>query len=165
MEIYTLDKEIWTHEDFEEMGWHDANIYGMTIENNDDNWAADFLLDIDYIFQWVHPVPPADFFTFWVAPCTLIFKNCSDLLIDIDTSGMRLDYLMEIDYLNLKSKVEQEKNKFVFEWTIELQIGQIELKSCGFEQIVRRKPIHVRKQRLSLEERGGINFGRKTDIK
>ena len=161
MEIYTLDKGIWTHDDFEEMGWHDANIYGMTIENSDNNWAADFLLDLDYIFQWVHPIPPAEYFTFWVAPCTLIFKNCFDLYINIESYGSALD-LIEIDDLILKSKVEQEKNKFVFEWAIELQSGQIELKSYGFEQVVRQKPIHVRRQSLSLEERGGINFRRKS---
>ena len=161
MEIYTLDKGIWTHDDFEEMGWHDANIYGMTIEKNDDNWAADFLLDLDYIFEWVHPIPPSEYFTFWIAPCTLIFKNCFDLHINIEPYGSALD-LIEIDDLILKSKVEQEKNKFVFEWTIELQNGQIELKSYGFEQVVRQVPIHVRRQGLSLEERGGINFGRKS---
>ena len=32
MEIFALDKGIWTHDDFEEMGWHDSKIYGMTIE-------------------------------------------------------------------------------------------------------------------------------------
>jgi hypothetical protein len=162
MEIYTLDKKIWTHDDFEEMGWHDASIYGMTIENNGNSWTADFLFDLDYIFQWVHPIPPAEFFTFWVAPCTLIFKDCFDLHINIDTTGLGLTTSMEIDDLILKNKVEQEKNKFIFEWAIELQSGEIELKSSGFEQIVRRKPIHVQRQNLSLEERGGISFERKS---
>jgi hypothetical protein len=51
---------------------------------------------------------------------------------------------------------------FVYEWEIELQRGQIALKSYGFEQIVRQKPIHVSRQSLSSEERGEINFGRKS---
>ena len=159
-ETYKLDKSIWTHDDFEEMGWHDANIYGLTIEKSEDNWTADFLLDLDYIFKWVHPIPPAQTFTFWVAPCTLIFKDCFDLHIDFKTDGGCLD-LMEIADLYLKSKTEQEKNKFVYEWTIELQQGQITLKSYGLEQIVRQQPQHVTGQILTLEERGGINFGRK----
>jgi len=82
------------------------------------------------------------------------------LHIDFKTDGGCLD-LMEIADLYLKSKTEQEKNKFVYEWTIELQQGQITLKSYGLEQIVRQQPQHVTGQILTLEERGGINFGRK----
>jgi len=158
-EIFKLDKSIWTHDDFDEMGWHDSNIYGFTIQKNEENWTADFLLDIDYIFKWVQPVPPAQTFTFWIAPCTLIFKECFDLHIDFKTDGGCLD-LMEVADLYLKSKVEQEKNKFVYEWVIELQQGVINLKSYGLEQIVRQNPSQRKQQILSLEERGGINFGR-----
>ena len=162
MDTYTLEKEIWTHSDFEKMGWHDTKIYGIAIEKNDDNFGADFLLDIDYIFKWVRPALSAGCFTFWVAPCTLIFKNCFDLCIGIETRGAALGFTeMEINDLNLIGVVEQEKNKFVYHWIIDLQGGRIELKSYGFEQIVRHKPIHVQRQSLSLEERGEINFGRK----
>lgn len=157
---FILDKSVWTQDDFEIMGWHDANIYGMITENSEDHWTADYLLDIDYIFKWVHPIAPAPTFTFWVAPCTLVFKECFDLHIDIKTDGGCLD-LMEIAALHLKSKTEQEKNKFVYEWIIELQQGQIALKSYGFKQIVRQQPKHVESQVLTLHERGGINFGRK----
>ncbi len=157
---FVLEKSVWTHDDFEIMGWHDASIYGLTIEKNEENWTADFLLDIDYIFKWVHPIPPAKTFTFWVAPCTLIFNGCFDLHIDFKTNGGSLD-LMEVADLYLKSKVEQEKNKFVYEWTIELQQGQIALKSYGLEQIVRQQPQHVQGQVLTLDERGGVSFVRK----
>lgn len=61
-EIFELEKSIWTHDDFEEMSWHDSNIYGLTIERNEDNFTTDFLLDIDYIFKWVHPIPPTQTF-------------------------------------------------------------------------------------------------------
>ena len=44
------------------MSWHDSNIYGLTIERNEDNFTTDFLLDIDYIFKWVHPIPPTQTF-------------------------------------------------------------------------------------------------------
>jgi hypothetical protein len=101
------------------MGWHDASIYGLTVEKSEDKWTADFLLDIDYIFHWVHPIPPAQTFTFWVAPCTLIFKECFDLHIGFKTDGTFLG-LIEIADLNLKSKVEQATNKFLYEWIIEL---------------------------------------------
>lgn len=158
-ETFTLDKSTWTHDDLEVMGWHDANIYGLTFENSENNWSSDFLLDIDYIFQWVNPVPPSEYFSFWVAPCTLIFKQTFDLKIDFSTGGGVLD-TMEIADLYLKSKVEQEKNLFMYEWVIELQQGVIRLKSYGYEQIVRQYPSHVQTQVLSLDERGGICFSR-----
>ena len=81
--------------------------------------------------------------------------------IDFKTDGGCLE-LIEIVDLYLKSKSEQEKNKFVYEWIIELQQGKITLKSYGLEQIVRQQPRHVQGQVLTLEERGGINFGRKS---
>jgi hypothetical protein len=157
-EKYILTKSLWTQDDFEQMGWHDSNIYGLTIQKSEDSWTADLLLDIDYIFNWVHPVPPAQSFTFWVAPCTLVFKECFDLKIDVATNLGCLD-LLEIADLHLKSKTEQENNRFVYEWEIELQQGSINLTSCGLEMIVRQQPLHVEGQVLSLEERGGINFG------
>jgi hypothetical protein len=159
-DIFKLDKSIWTHDDFKEMSWHDANIYGLTIEKAEENWTADFLLDIDYIFKWVHPVPPELTFTFWVAPCTLIFKECFDLHIDFENNSGCLD-LMEITDLYLENKIEHETSKFVYEWKIELHKGKINLKSCGFEQIVRQQPLHVRGQALTIVERGGVTFGRK----
>lgn len=79
--------------------------------------------------------------------------------IDFKTESGCLE-LMEIADIHLKSKTEQEPDKYVYEWLIELQGGQISLKSYGFEQIVRQHPKHVNVQVLSLAERGGIDFGR-----
>ncbi len=155
-----IEKNVWTQDDFENMGWHDTNIYGLTIEKDEDSWTADLLFDIDYIFKWIHPIPPAQTFTFWIAPCTLIFKEVFELHVDFATDGGCLD-LLEIADLYLTSKTEQEKNKYIYEWTIELQQGQIKLKSYGFEQIVRQEPVHIGQQVMTLEERGGISFSRK----
>ncbi|TDQ78322.1 hypothetical protein [Sphingobacterium yanglingense] len=69
MEDYKLEKTIWTEYDYEQMGWHDASIYGFIFQNdNIDSTTTDLLFDIDYIFKWVHPVPPKGNFSFWVAP-------------------------------------------------------------------------------------------------
>jgi hypothetical protein len=159
-ELFELDKSIWTHDDYETMGWHDSNIYGCTIEKNRDTRTSDFVLDIDYIFKWVQPVLPSRTFTFWISPCTLIFKDCFDLRIDLRTDGGSLD-LLEISDLILKGKTEQEENRFVYEWLIELQKGFITLKSYALEQVVRQKPRHVQEQVLTFDERGGISFERK----
>lgn len=160
IEKIEIKKKIWTQDDFEKMGWHDSNIYGLTFEKCDDYWNADLLFDIDYIFKWIQPVPPAKTYSFWISPCTLIFKEVFDLQMEFDGSGVSLD-LLEIDDINLISKIEQDKNKYIYEWSIELQKGQIKLKSYGFEQIVRQKPLHVGYQVLTMNERGGTSFSRK----
>lgn len=157
---YELDKFIWTQDDFEQMCWHDSRIYGFVFENNNENWASDLLFDIDYIFKWVNPVPPAKSYTFWVSPCTLIFKECFDLSISVQTNGNSLD-LLEITDICLISKIEQEKNKFLFDWSVDLQEGKITFKSYGFKQVVRELPIHTNQQILTFEERNNANFSRK----
>lgn len=120
---------------------------------------GNLLLDIDYIFQWIHPVPPDQYFTFWVAPCTLIFKDAFDLQIDLNTAGRNLD--LEIDDLHLISKQEYN-NKVFYEWHVELQQGDIRLKSYGLEQIVRNKQVYVKSQTIPLDQHGGVSFSRKS---
>lgn len=159
MKQYILEKSIWTQDDFNDMGWHDANIYGMIIEKGEEPWQADLIFDIDYIFEWVHPIPPQEYFSFWVAPCTLIFKEVSDLKINVDYQNYTFD-LLEISDLILISKHEQENGVVIYEWHLELQEGDIRFKSLGFEQIVRKAPVYINSQVLSLEERGGISFSK-----
>lgn len=157
MEQYILEKSIWTQDDFDDMGWHDANIYGMIIEKGEEPWQGNLIFDIDYIFEWIHPVPPQEYFSFWVAPCTLMFKEVYDVKIDIDYRGGAFD-LLEISDLDLISKYEQETGVIIYEWEMGLQEGDIRFKSLGFEQIVRKSPVYTNSQVLSLEERGGISF-------
>ena len=159
MEQYILEKNIWTQDDFEVMVWHDANIYGMIIEKDEEQWQANLIFDIDYIFKWVHPVPPQEYFLFWVAPCTLIFKEVYDVKIKIDYRGGAFD-LLEISDLTLVSKHEQETGVVIYEWQMGLQEGDIRFKSLGFDQIVRKAPVYTNSQVLILEERGGVSFSK-----
>ena len=156
-DIYHLEKSIWNESDYEQMGWHDARIYGLSFQKNPDGWTGDLKLDIDYIFQWIHPVPPDKYFSFWVAPCTLIFKEAFDLQIDINTASRNLD--LEIADLYLVNK-QAHDDKLFYEWHVELQQGDIKLRSFGLEQIVRQKPIHINSQTVPVDHRGGVSFSR-----
>lgn len=156
---FELVKNIWTQDDFEQMGWHDANIYGLTFEKKEGAWSADLLFDIDYIFQWVQNEQPEKAFTFWVAPCTLIFKEAFALSIDLNTLDYALEGL-EIADLYLIKKEDHGNGSITYHWKMELQTGNIEFQSQGFSQIVRQKPLHISGQSLELEQRGGVNFGR-----
>ena len=159
MEQYILEKSIWTQEDFDIMGWHDANIYGMIIEKGEEPWQGNLVLDIDYIFEWLHPIPPQEYFSFWVAPCTLIFKEVCELRIDVDQQGNTFE-LFDFDSITMPSKKELDNGCTVYEWLLRLHIGEIQFKSLGFEQIVRKSPIYTNSQVLSLEKRGGISFSK-----
>ena len=156
-EIFNLDKFIWTQDDYELMGWHDCSIYGLTFLPFDEKGTTNLVFDIDYIFKWVNPTKPGQPFSFWVSPCTLIFKDTFDLTINVDSRGGTTN-MFEIADLTLAEKVEQEKNNWIYEWNIDLQEGHIKLKSSGFDQIVRQKPIYTDGQTLTLEQRNGISF-------
>lgn len=161
MDNFELEKVIWTEKDYEQMGWHDCNIYGLIFQySTNENVTTDLIFDIDYIFNWVHPIPPKHNFSFWVSPCTLIFEDTFALTMEIDRRGGMAD-MLEIADLYLVGKIEQEPNKWIYEWNIELQEGKITFKSNGFKQIVRQKPILTESQVLTLEERKGISFAPK----
>jgi hypothetical protein len=155
--IYNLEKSIWTEKDFNSMGWHDSRIHGFAITTDDENFQSELLLDIDYIFQWINPVPPDVYFTFFVAPCTLVFHNISDLTVDIET-GRIVGVELEIADLHLVEKREQTD---IIYWNIETQQDDIKFEASGYTQYVRQNPKLVRGQKLSLDERNGIRFDKK----
>ncbi len=153
---YTLEKGIWTENDFELMGWHDSLIYGLAFLTENEESQSDMLFDIDYIFEWINPVPPAKHFTFQVAPCTLIFKNISDLTIDIETGRL---WQIELEIADLNREIKE--NPDTTQWTIETQRGDIKFEATGFTQFVRQHPKHITGQQLGITERGGISFDKK----
>lgn len=156
---YELKKSLWTEEDFENMGWHDAMIYAFSLQVNPDTGLGELLLDIDYIFQWIKPVPPAEHFTFFVAPCTLVFKEATNLVIDIET-GRLASLELEIADLNLLETLTFEHGYKTLRWNLETQRGDVNFEAVGFEQFVRMNPKHIQRQQLTLEERGGISFAK-----
>lgn len=156
---YILEKNVWTHDDIEVMGWHDAHIYGFIIEKPEVQFSGNLLFDIDYIFEWVHPVEPEKYFSFWVAPCTLLFEEVFDLKINLDTNGYITD-ILEVADLCLVNKNEIETNRFEYQWGIELQQGHISFKSYSMQQIVRKYPIFTNGQTLDIDVREGISFSK-----
>src|SRR5690554_2765054 len=136
------------------MGWHDASIWSM-VSN-----AAQFeyLLDLDYIFKWVHPKENETYFKFWVAPVTMVFENAFDVKIDIESQ----QGLIEVADLHMENPELTPNGKFTSHThRFECQEGEITVKATGFKMYVRRKPKLIQGQSFDLEERGGISFGRK----
>jgi hypothetical protein len=75
---------VWTDADFEAMGWHDVAIHAIGFEQ--DGVRAQLLLDIDYMLEWIDPVPKRRHYTFLVCPATLVFEDAWSIEGEISPS-------------------------------------------------------------------------------
>ncbi|MFB7877991.1 hypothetical protein ACFC06_22315 [Nocardia sp. NPDC056064] len=148
-----LVKSVWTDDDFESMGWHDATVHALCVQPGE-GVLPRLVLDLDYIVRWVHPVPPAVYFSFWVAPVTLVFDEVWDLAGDLDFRARSL--CLEIADLHRETP-DGVSRGFSF-WRIEGHAFELKFYAPGFRQYFRRAPALVPGQVLSHAERGGCSF-------
>jgi len=156
---YQLEKSVWTEEDFDRMGWHDATVHAFAFEP--DRW--EFLLDLDYILKWVRPAESEASFSFWSAPATLVFDNVTNLEVELSPfPGFELSDIQRDDP-QLPDAQEHSSGSLDWRWTLAFFNGQITFRATGFTQYIRRAPISNTSQSLTLEERGGLSFSRQKD--
>ncbi len=147
MDIYELEKKIWTEVNFDDMGWHDCRIYKMKL-------AKDIEFDIDYILQWNKPEIDGLPLTFWVAPATLVFKEVSKLEFNITTA---FHEAIEIQDIKL------DKNNKKFRWTIATQSGSLEFEAESYTQWIRQEPFFQFGQVIPYIERNGFSLEKTID--
>lgn len=150
-----IEKCIWTETDFDLMGWHDATLYATAFlpEQNE------FLLDIDYIFEWVEPKQNETFFKFWISPATLVFENIHNFSLNIGEQFKAI----QIQSIERKNPKQAPNAGYInrgteWRWFIDLEVGEIEFNSIGFKLFIRKSPILTKNQSLTTKERGGISF-------
>ncbi|KQU08368.1 hypothetical protein [Rhizobium sp. Leaf453] len=137
-------REIWTEADFVDMGWHDAVLYSMSFPQA--NYTI--RLDIDYIFKW-HWEREA--VRRWdVAPCTLEFNNVSDLRVSLDWQTQGDTSIQDITRTN--SRLSPNGKIMLWDYQIELDVGDLRFTATGFTQTVRKPPIFSTSQ--ALDQRG-----------
>jgi len=151
---FKLEKLIWDENDFDKMGWHDSKIYAIAFKDE----KFEFVLDIDYILEWIHGEGNESKFKFWVSPSTLVFKNVWDLNFSLTTN---LD--LEIQDIHRSNPLPAKNSKHIaepleYDWVIETNSGDITFKSVGYKQHFRMAPILSNSQRINLLQRGGICF-------
>jgi hypothetical protein len=150
---YALERPVWTHADFEAMGWHDATIHAIAFLPA----TFELALDIDYILQWIDPMPSEEYYSFWVAPATLIFENTFETQI-------KLEPMDEVTMQALERRDEQPTRpgfdgpSTAWQWVVDCNEGATTLRATGFRQIFRREPILISRQTLLPDERGEISF-------
>jgi hypothetical protein len=148
---YSLEKVVWSDADFDEMGWHDVQIHGIAFYS--ESWELAF--DIDYLFKW-ELNQETNAYSFWIAPCTLVFEGVGDLKMDA-----RPQYVPSPEIAEIKQQSDTSSNCKRYIYKIDLHDhGVISLSASGFHQYTRRKPVLAGNQSLSVESRGGISFER-----
>lgn len=151
-EPYQLEKALWTSDDFERMGWHDARVWAMTACEE----VGALFLDLDYIFLWVAPERRKEIYRFWVAPVTMVFKGAFEIEIDIKSQNGAI----QVDDLH-RTDPRQEGANTSYRFEFKCHEGAISLRAADYQFYVRSKPRLISEQWLSLEERGGISVERR----
>ncbi len=153
---FELEKAIWTESDFEQMGWHDVHIHSIAFRPDE----YELLMDIDYMFAWVDPEKEEKHYSFWMAPCTLVFTNVHDFKAEIEY-GLGLEISdVERQEVGRPRNADLINKEMEWRWTFDCQEGVFSFISAGFQQITRRKPTRAKSQTFDWEERGGISFDR-----
>ena len=156
---YTFEKWTWTEQDLERMGWHDAQVHAFAFRP--ESW--EFLLDLDYIVDWVKPAAGESHYSFWSAPATLVFESVAGLKIELEPfPAFELDSIERSDPQVLDGR-ENAPASVHWLWTLEFFHGRITFRATGFAQHFRRQPVFNTTQSLTLDERGGLSFDRGQD--
>ncbi|WP_406861815.1 hypothetical protein ABZO31_15545 [Streptomyces sp. HUAS MG47] len=151
-----LSKSTWSDADFEDMGWHDVTIHGLSVQPPNDVLPR-LLFDLDYIVRWVHPVAPATHFSFWVSPATLAFDDVFDLEGDLGFTGVDVD--LEVERVHRLDPDDDRPNFAHWPlWHIEGHLFDLKFRASGFRQYLRQPPRLVTRQALPYAERGGCAF-------
>ncbi|TDD46491.1 hypothetical protein E1263_36435 [Kribbella antibiotica] len=147
-----LEKYTWTEADFSLMGWHDAKVHAISVGENEDGQfpPGRLLLDLDYIVRWVDPVLPSPYFSFWIAPATLVFETW-----DIEGELEPAVNLLEIADLH---RLDSPDHLPYLLWHIDGQNFDLRIRATGYTQYFRREPQHVSHQHLTMAQRGGLSF-------
>lgn len=150
---YTLEKLVWSDTDFEQMGWHLAYVHGIAaIPEN-----FELLFDIDYIVNWVNPVPPDSYFTFWIAPATLVFTNVGNVEFHLKSQSGEFS-LQDLHRVDEQTTPNGKMTDWL--WKLSGDDGSVSFRATGYKQYFRKQPFHTQFQKLRLDERGGLCFSR-----
>ncbi len=140
----------WTEADFASLSWHDCTIHSMGWDQ-DGEYQSDFLIDLDFILEWIPDAGGA--FQFRSAPAVLRFQNADKLVMKT-----LLDYKQPMQISEITRVPRDDPGFNNYHWTIRLHTfpgrdNQIELDATGFLQETTAQPVVGPHQSLRLSER------------
>jgi hypothetical protein len=133
-----MKKEIWTHHDFEQMGFHDNRVYSINFPGEDQLMR----MDIDYIFEWIKD-DGINGYSFRVAPCTIGFDGVLNLKFDLNFSDA-----VGLEILSLEQEEVPDSGATRYLYTIETDKGNIAFTALGYTMKLRQQPVHIGSQCL-----------------
>ncbi|MBV1775607.1 hypothetical protein KSF73_07740 [Burkholderiaceae bacterium DAT-1] len=141
----------WDDQDIGSLKWHDVYIRGMAFFGE----TCELRLDIDYILEWIAPAPGETYFSFRLAPATVVFADVTDMKMSTDSFGawIQIDTLTR-NKLNETPREGGER----FAYCFECQQGDISLESAGFSMYLRKIGVVSKEMYLADVVRGGICF-------
>lgn len=142
-----LEKSVWTDRDLEQLGFHDARVVAVAVTEGNQPGRSRLIMDLDYLVRWIYPVAPAQNFSFWIAPATLVFDDVWSLSGELQHADLAIDGIGQLD-------PQSGPGWRIDGHTFELRV----ITYTGFTLYMRRPPIFADHQCLTLEQRGGISF-------
>lgn len=139
-------KKIWDNKDFEVMGWHDSRLYSVSFP--DENFELKFSLD--YIFKTEKINDSA--YNFWVSRCSLVFKNVSDVQINL-----YFENSIGIDVQELKrtnNRKSPNGKSTIWDYILETDKGNIQFSATGFVQKMLFDPRKTESMDLGINYQG-----------
>lgn len=132
----------------EVQSFHDSHVHGL-------RWRRDdfaFLLDLQYIAQWMPPDDGVGSFRFLVAEATLTFENAADVQVTMDWTRCGLD--AQIDSLEVIAERRSPTGALSRHFEIEFSepAAKISLWSTGFRLVLHHEPILARTTWLPLRD-------------
>ena len=151
-----------TEADFEQMSWHDCNIWRLDFmvgDPDEGDWTNDLVVGIDFIVEWLCGIDGAT--KFKIAPATLAFHGVTDPKIGIDWGQTGLMHEVSIHQI-LREPIRDQKaypGRPYYRWRISLNWpkgGEISFGAVGFTQTLLAEPILCESQHLPLKERNRL---------
>ena len=149
-------KAVWTEEDFDQMGWHDDFVHAMAYQR-DGAGQGELLLDLDYAVKWVPPLPGERYFSQWVCPATLVFHGVEQL-----DGSSEPNYHPAWGTVLLDIFRGEPDERAMRSWTMDGLCFTITFVADAFTQYLRHLPVLTQGNKLTLEERSGLSFDRRS---
>jgi len=150
-------KNSWTDDDFSQMSWHDNAVHGIRIIEGQYG-SGEFVLDIDYILEWLPKQDHEGGLRFRIAPAELRFHETTDLKIALDyasaTAALTPFSIHQIQF----EPIEYENGIRSKRWRIEINwpVGEITFQSPRLTQALTGSAIVSDVQSLSDEQRAKL---------
>jgi hypothetical protein len=140
----------WTHEQFEQMCWHDNHIHALRVVEGEYG-AGELLFDLDYILEWLKG---PERMQFRLVPATLRFTDVTNLRIVLDyASASAALGPFSIHAIERRAEPRERYVAQVWKIVINWPVGEISFEASGYEQLSTGEPVVSDLQHLSPQER------------